>query len=125
MSECINEFLESMGEDYKKMARINSNNSVYRYAITSIWKDEAASKTILDHTNAFYIRQDTKRRKGPDKDKPYMVCEICTDDPVVRSELDTHKELLALALRTNGLSFEELRLLSAKGNMRKRHPFKV
>ncbi len=123
ISHCIDDLIQSLGADESKMVRIALNNRKYKDAVLSIWKDEEASSFILDHTNAFYIRNDTTPRHGVKPDEAYIICEICIDDPLVRSELDTHKELLQFALRSQGLSFEELHIKPARRGMKSRHPF--
>lgn len=123
ISDCMNELFESMGADKAKLSRIADNNLLYKRAVRSIWKDAEASAMILEHTNAFYMREDDRARKGIPLGQSYPVCEVCVDDPLVRSEIDTHKELLAFILRTEGLEFEEMRIISARRGMRNRHPF--
>lgn len=78
---------------------------------------------LLAHTNAFYIRRDETPRKGPDKDKPYIVCEVCVDDAMAKSEINMRQELIKLALASEGIHFEEFRIITARGGMRSRHPF--
>ncbi len=78
---------------------------------------------LLAHTNAFYIRRDDTPRKGPDKDKPFIVCEVCVDDAMTKSELNMRQELLKLALAAEEIHFDEFRIITAKGGMRSRHPF--
>ncbi len=112
-----------MGVDAAKAAKTALNNNAYRQAVKGIWTDAEASKLILDHTNAIYFLEDTRPKKGFPKDRKYIVCEICVDDSMVMSEIDTHRELLQFALRSNGLAFEEVRIVFAKFDMRKRHPF--
>ena len=123
IADGLNELLDSLGADAKRLKQINDNNMIYAQAVKSIWKDAEANAIILGHTNAFYIRMDSKPVKGIPLGEEYPVCEICVDDPLVRSELETHKELLAFALRTSGLKFEILKTVSSRGEMRKRHPF--
>lgn len=125
ISKCINQFLMSMDADAAKLAKNINNNNIYKKAVESIWKDKEASSLILTHTNAFYIRKDDKPCRQYAEKGANILCEVCIDDPLVRSELDTHRELLQFALRTNGLTFDELRIIPSKGNMRKRHPFKT
>ncbi len=115
--------VEELGCDTTNMATIARNNIAYRTAVKNIWRDQASRKLILDHTNAFYIREDKTPKKGPYKDKPYIICDIVLDDGLVRSEIDTHRELLMAHLLNEGLKFEKINIIPAKGNMRKRHPF--
>lgn len=123
ISKYLDEYLKSMDADFAKLVRIARNNDAYAQAVRTVWTDRAASDLILAHTNAFYVRRDDRPRRGPHKDDPYIVCEICIDDALVRSEIDTHKELLQIVLHQNGLAFDELRLVPARRGMRKRHPF--
>lgn len=115
--------MESLDVDSAKHMQIALNNSRYREAVKAIWKDEDASKLVLEHTNAFYIRIDEKPHKGFPADEDFVVCEVCIDDALIRSEVDAHRELLEFALRSNGLAFEEFRIIPARHGMRKRHPF--
>lgn len=124
ISSYISKLIGSMDKDPKSgMVNALKINSIYASSVGKIWKRPEASNLILDHTNAVYIRKDTTPKKGPYKDKPYIVCDICIDDPLVRSELDTHKELLMLAMTEAGLTFQEMRIIPARRGMRKRHPF--
>lgn len=115
--------MKSLDIDSAKQMQIALNNTRYREAVKSIWKDAEASRLILDHTNAFYVRIDELPKKGFPADKDYVVCEVCIDDALVRSEVDAHRELLEFALRSNGLTFEEFRIIPARHGMRTRHPF--
>lgn len=115
--------MESLDADSAKLLQIAANNARYKEAVKSIWKDDDASRLILDHTNAFYVRVDDLPKKGFPADEDYVVCEACIDDALVRSEVDAHRELLQFALRSNGLSFEEFRIIPSRHGMRSRHPF--
>lgn len=116
--------MDSLDADSAKFVQIALNNAKYRDAVKSIWKDAEASQLILDHTNAFYVRVDELPKKGFPADADYVVCEVCVDDALVRSELDAHRELLQFALRSNGLSFEEFRIVPSRHGMKSRHPFR-
>lgn len=116
--------MDSLDADSAKLVQIALNNAKYRDAVKSIWKDVEASQLILDHTNAFYVRVDELPKKGFPADADYVVCEVCVDDALVRSELDAHRELLQFALRSNGLSFEEFRIVPSRHGMKSRHPFR-
>lgn len=115
--------MESLDADSSKHAQIALNNARYKEAVKAIWKDEEASRLILEHTNAFYVRKDELPKKGFPADEDYIVCEVCVDDALIRSEIDAHRELLEFALRSNGLAFEEFRIIPARHGMRQRHPF--
>lgn len=115
--------LERLGINPKTFSKAASNNKAYMESVKFIWKSRSASKMILDHTNAFYVRVDKTPRKGKYKDMTFYVAEIVVDDPVVRAEIDTHRELLDLQLNYRGIFPNEIKILYAKGNMRNRHPF--
>lgn len=117
--------MRSLDADSAKLARIAVNNNHYRRAVCGIWKDEEAAGMILGHTNAFYVRECSTPRRGAAEPGANVVAEVCVDDPLVRSEIDTHRELLQFALRSNGLSFDELRVVPARRGMKDRHPFRV
>ena len=121
LSDSIQSFIKASGKDVQGMMAAAKAKTAYKDAVEHVWKERVASEMILSHTNAVYIRNDTTPRKGPDKDKPYIVFEICIDDPTVRSEVDNMRGLLEISLRRAGLTFEELRLIPARRGMRKRH----
>lgn len=125
ITDCLDEVMSSMSGEHGKLARIASNNAIFIKAVSSIWKDDEASNLILSHVNAFYVRMDSKAKIGIPLGQEYAVCEVCVDDPLVRSEIDTHREILSAVIQAEGLDFEELRIISARGDMRKRHPFKA
>lgn len=124
LSKSLANLVTSLGGEESNLSKVMANNAAYVAAVRDIWTNEAAARLILDHTNAFYIRKDERPRKGPDKDKPYILCEICLDEPLIRSEMDTRKEMLALALAKRGLTFNEIRIIPARRGMRQRHPFR-
>lgn len=118
----LNKYIASLNGDLKKYFVAAQNNAAYVEAVCLVWSNDAA-RLILDHTNAFYIRRDETPKKGPNKDKPYYICEICADDSLVRSELKTHIEILSAVLKSNGMRFEEIKIIPAKFGMKDRHPF--
>ena len=124
LSKSIASLVTSLGGPTEGLSSIMSNNAAYASAVREIWKTDAASRLVLDHTNAFYVRKDDRPKKGPAKDKPYILCEVCMDEPLIRSEMDARKEMMALALRKRGLTFDEMRIIPARRGMRQRHPFK-
>lgn len=115
--------MKAYGMDASEIMNASKRNFAYKTAVAHVWKNKDASELILAHTNAFYVREDTAPKKGSYKDRKYILCEICIDDPTVRSEVDNLRGPLELALRANGLSFDELRIIPARRGMRKRHPF--
>lgn len=123
LSKLVAKLIAELGGDVSQYATIAKNNIAYKSAVKKIWKEQSVVNLILEHTNAFYIREDKTPKKGPDKDKPYIICDIVLDDGLVRSEIDTHRELLAAHLLSSGLRFEEINIIPAKGSMRERHPF--
>ena len=124
LSSSIESYIRALCPDADKLIASTKRNAIYVEGIRTVWKDELAAKMILEHTNAFYIREDDRPKKGIFKDRPYILCEICIDDPAIRSEVDTRRELLTLALKKSGLSFDELIIKPARRGMRDRHPFK-
>ena len=124
ISKYLDECIKAMDGNAAKFLRIAQNNDIYIESVKVVWPEREAARMILDHTNAFYVRKDDRPRIGPDKDKPYILCEICVDDALIRSELDTHKELLDIVLHQKGLTFNELRLIPARRGMKKKHPFR-
>lgn len=124
LSSSIESYIRALCPDADKLIASTKRNAIYVEGIRTVWKDELAAKMILEHTNAFYIREDDRPKKGMYKDRPYILCEICIDDPAIRSEVDTRRELLTLALKKSGLSFDELIIKPARRGMRDRHPFK-
>ncbi len=111
-------------DSLQRHVNVRRNNDAYAHAVARVCgKNVDMADLILAHTNAVYIRRDDVPRKGPDRDKPYIVCEVCIDDPVVRSEVNMRQELLRLALMYENIHFDEFRIIPAKGRMRRRHPF--
>lgn len=116
--------LRSLSSDSARMVRIEQVRSAFARAVRKVWSgNPTAVRLILKHTNAVYVRNDDRPRKGAAKDKPYIVCEVYSDDSTVRAELDTWQQILQLALAEQGVSFEEFRILPSKMGMKERHPF--
>ncbi len=112
-------------EGMKKLTSALEYNRAYIAAVKKIWKSSDAQNLILEHTNAFYIRKDDRLRIGVDKDKDRILCDIYSDDALIRSELDTHRELFKLTLNKNGYMIDEVRIFPSKRGMLKRHPFRA
>ena len=114
---------EELGGEPAKFAATAKNNMVYKSAIKKVWNDSASSQLILQHTNAFYVKKDERPKKGSAKDSQTYLAEVVIDDPVIRSEIDTHREMIFCHMKLLGLNIDELRIMPAKGNMRNKHPF--
>ncbi len=125
LSTLLTKATAELGGEPAKFATIAKNNLVYRSAIKKVWKDTASSSLILSHTNAFYVRKDERPKKGDAKKKEHYLAEVVIDDPVIRSEIDTHREMIFCHMKICGLDIDELVIVPAKGNMRKKHPFAV
>ena len=116
--------LRNLSADSARMVRVNQVRQAYARAVRKVWKgNPGAVRLILEHTNAVYVRQDDRPRKGPDKDKPYILCEVYSDDSMVRAELDTWQQILQLSLVEQGIRFDEFRIFPSKLGMKERHPF--
>lgn len=117
-------FLGSLGPEAAKMVRVQQIKERYRAAVVRTWRDNPeAAQLVLKHTNGMYVAKDDRLRTGPDKHKDRIIFGVYLDDPVVRTEFDARQQLLAIALRHEGMSFDELRILPAKWDMRQRHAF--
>lgn len=115
--------MQELDDDIAKHVSIANNKSKFKEVVELIWKDPSANQLILSHINAFYVRKDDRPRIGPDKNKDRYVCEICSDDSLIRSELDTHRELISLELKKRGLVFEEISIKPSRRGMKSKHPF--
>ena len=123
LSSLLTRATEELGGEPSKFATIAKNTLAFKSAIKKVWKDTASSQLILEHTNAFYVRQDNRPKKGNAKNEVSYVAEVVIDDPVIRSEIDTHREMIFCHMKIYGLKIDELKIIPAKGNMRKKHPF--
>lgn len=124
LSDALNELMGDFGVDSRKLLAVARNKDAYRSAIHDIWKDEEAASLVLEHTNAVYVRDDEHPKVGKVGEGTPKVFEACIDDALIRSEMDTHKELLAVALKRAGLEFDSIRIVPARWGMRDKHPFK-
>ena len=123
LTSLLTKTVDELGGEPAKFNAVANNNAAYKSAIQKVWSDQVSSQLILQHTNAFYVRLDERPKKGADKNRDYYIGEVVIDDPVVRSEIDTHRELIFCHLKVSGINIDELKIIPAKGNMRKRHPF--
>lgn len=116
--------LRGLSADSARMVRIAQVRQAYARAVRKVWRNNpGAVRLILERTNAVYVRRDDRPRKGPDKNKPLIVCEVYSDDSMVRAELDTWQQILQLALVEQGIRFDEFRIFPSKLGMKERHPF--
>jgi predicted ABC-class ATPase len=123
LSQCIDSILRSLNADHAKLVRIGINNAALLKSVKKVWPSPKAHNLVLKHINAFYVRRDETPRKGPDKDKPYIVAEVVIDEPAIRSEVNMHQEMLIYSLNMDGITFDEFRILPARRSMKMRHPF--
>ena len=114
---------EELGGEPAKFATVAKYNMAYKLAIKKVWDDKTSSQLILQHTNAFYVRKDERPKKGDCKNKQSYLAEVVIDDPIIRSEIDTHREMIFCHMRLLGLNIDELKIMPARGNMRNKHPF--
>lgn len=104
--------------------KVARNHMAFQRAVYATWFESAPTAAmVLSHTNAFYVRRDDRPRRGPDRDKPYIVAEVCIHDSTVRSEVNARREMLKLALAREGVHVEELRIIVSRWGMKERHPF--
>lgn len=116
--------LNELSNDAGRMMRIEHMRQAFARAIRRLWANNPETvRFILSHINAVYIRKDDKPRKGPDKDKPFYVCEVYSDDSAVRAELDNWRQILEMNLHEQGLLFDEFRIFPSKFGMKERHPY--
>lgn len=124
LSKGMQGFMASLGPEAARAMRVQQIRDRYKAAVQRAWSDSPeAARLVLAHTNGMYVAKDERRRTGPDKHKDRIVFDVYLDDAVVRTEFDARQQMLALALRQEGMSFDELRILHAKGDMRHRHAF--
>lgn len=120
----LSKSLQQLDPGFARQVRIARNKAAYINAVVRVCGGNTAmAALILAHTNAVYIRKDDSLRKGAEKTRPYILCEVCLDDALVRSEVNIRQEILKVALAHEGISFDEFRIITAKGGMRSRHPF--
>lgn len=106
------------------MMRVQQINDRYRAAVERTWADSPeAARLVLAHTNGMYVQKDERPRIGPDKHRARIIFGVYLDDAVVRTEFDARQQMLTFALHQEGMSFDELRIMHARGDMRHRHPF--
>lgn len=119
----ISSLIGGLDDDAAKYISIASNKARFKEVIFEIWKEDSARKLILSHINAFYVRKDERPKTGPDKNKIHYICEIYSDDSLIRSELDTHKELISIGLKVRGVEFEDICIKPSRRGMKTKHPF--
>ena len=124
LSSGMQGFMATLGPEAARAMHIQQIRDRYRAAVQRTWSDNpAAARMVLAHTNGMYLQKDDRRRIGPDKHKDRIIFGVYLDDPVVRTEFDARQQLLALALRQEGMGFDELRILPATRDMRHRRAF--
>lgn len=102
----------------------SQNKMHYRAAVERTWRKRPdIARFVLMSTNGIYIAQDKRLRKGPVNDRGWWVFGIYMDDAMARTEVDAWQSVLFQALQREGLSFDELKILPAKWDMRKRKLF--
>ena len=124
LSSGVQGFLTSLGLEAAKHMRHQQIRERYKAAVQRVWADSSeAARLVLAHTNGMYVQKDERLRTGPHKHKDRIIFGVYLDDAVVRTEFDARQQMLVMALHQEGMSFDELRILHAKGDMRHRHAF--
>lgn len=123
--ELTHYFSQSNPEIAKKLS-VAQNYAAFEKAVKYVWREnEWAAHFVLAHVNAFYVTKEDKPVRKKYRDSTWIIGTICVDDGMVRADLDARQELLKLALMSEGIHFDELRLLPSKFDMKKRHPFQA
>lgn len=117
-------YLSQANPEIAKHLHTAKVRSGYVKALSRTWSSSPeVAQSILDHTNAVYVRKDTSLRKGADKNKPHILFEVYLDDPLFRAEMNARQEILQLALAEQDIRFDTFRIIPSKLGMRERHPF--
>ena len=120
----LSALVADLGPEAASALKRARNKERYRAAVERTWRMRPdVARFVLEHTNGIYIARDERPRKGPDKDRERWVFGIYLDDPAARTEVDAWQAVLLQALRTEGITADELRFLPAKWDMRKRKLF--
>ncbi len=120
----LNRFAQQLNLDSDSDLELEQINKAFIHAIESTCKDNAGmAKEILKHTNGFYIQKDDTPKKGSQKNQSFLVCGICIDDPLVRSEVNLRREMIQYDLIGQGYNVDEIRIIPAKRGMKQRHPY--
>lgn len=120
----LNEVIIKWGPQAISALKRSRNKGRFRVAVERTWRSRPdIARFVLMHTNGIYIAKDEHPRKGPDKDRAWWVFGIYMDDAMARTEVDAWQSVLFQSLHREGLSIDELRILPAKWDMRKRKLF--
>ena len=124
LSTGIQRAVESWGPEAQTALKRARNKERYRAAVERAWKARPEiARFVLAHTNGIYVAQDTRPRRGPDRDKPWWVFGIYLDDAMARTEVDARQAALFQCLLIEGFAIDELRFFPAKWDMRQRRLF--
>lgn len=113
--------LKTMNPDAAKKLRATQVKNVYREAVMDLWPEPAAL-FILRSTNSCFI--DRQKIVDPQGNlRTNVVFGLYLSDSTARTELDNRTPHLLMKMKERGVSADQVQLLSAKMNMRKRKLF--
>lgn len=117
----LQQLLKTISPDAAKKLRATQVKNVYKEAVMELWP-EAAALFILRNTNSCFIdRQKVVDAQGNLRTR--VVFGLYLSDSTVRTELDNRTPHLLMKMQERGINADQVQLLSAKMNMRKRKLF--
>lgn len=120
----IHFYIEGLGLDAAKRMRIMRYNRYWVRSIKRMCGDNVdLANLILLHINAAYMVKDDSYHKKEFRDKPYIVGILYVDDSTVRSELVNRTEAIRCEMLKHEANLHEVRVLSSRRGMARRHPF--
>lgn len=124
ISNAVNRLVDSWGPEAAAALRRARNKDRFRAAVQRTWRTRPEVATlVLRSTCSIYIAPDTRPRKGPDKDRERWIFGLYVNDAMVRTEVDAWQSVLLQALRFEGMTVDEIRILPATRDMRQRRLF--
>ncbi|MCD8316440.1 MAG: hypothetical protein LUB61_03420 [Eggerthellaceae bacterium] len=120
----LDDYISKQPSSLTNSMKAHRNNHLFRESVLEVWKDNPdGAQFLLEHINALYFMKDKAPKKANSQDEFY--CEIAVDDSMAKAEINARRELLVLSMQERGFDFSSLRIVSARGNMKQRHPFIV
>lgn len=117
----LQQLLKSISPDAAKKLRSTQVKNVYRDAVMELWPEPAALYILRSTNSCFIDRQKIVDAQGNLGTR--VVFGLYLSDSTVRSELDTRTPHLLMKMQERGINADQIQLLSAKMNMRKRRLF--
>ena len=122
LSEINSEFVDTLDSSFKKMLVAKQVENAFARAICKVFGNMDAARFVLLRVQSVYVMRDTRPYKRGAHVDVYLY--VYSSDSTVRSELDMRQEWIRIALASENIHYDKMKVYASKLGMKKREPYK-